>query len=820
MFKNYFKVAFRNLFKRKIYSIINIAGLAIGLTCCILIALFIADETSYDKFHSKSDRIYRVTRDFWGDKDLSTLHLGHVAPPFGPLLKQHFPDIQEVVRFYPTSDLFMIKDRSFQEENGYYVEPSAFKIFDFKVTKGDASQALNKPRTLMLSTTLAKKYFGQENPIGKIISWRYGGEKLSLKVTGVFEPLPDNSHFHPNYMISFRTLDNEKIYGRKGLKRNWGNNSFLTYILLPPNYNSKNIADKLDEFMNNTYGAFALAQKWMTRGKKASDFTHLYLQKLTDIHLHSHLDSEAEANGDINNVYVFAIIGLFILLIACINFINLSTARSANRAKEVGIRKVVGAYRQHLIFQFLSEAVMMTLIALVVAIGLVEAMLPSLNEFIGKNLSMNYFSNTGIILLLIGFMLLVGILAGFYPALFLSSFQPVKVLKGRLATGSKNSTLRTVLVVSQFSISIVLIVCTAIVYQQLSFVKNKSLGLDKDHVIGLRNNSEINDKFQTFRQELLKNPLIKNLGRSTIAPSQRLLNSSGSAEEVELNDSIQKSNVELRMVRADHDFLETFSIPLVKGRYFSRKFKTDDSAAFFINETAAKRIGWKNPQDAVGTRFKYDRRRGTIIGVMKDFNFESMHEPVKPLVMFMRRDNWYSNISIKLQGKNIKETLAYIKQAWEKIVPEQPFAYQFVDERFARLYEKEQKQGSLFMVFAGLAIMIACLGLYGLTSFIAEQRTKEIGIRKVLGASISSILQLVSRNFVVLVLMATGIALPLAFYGMNRWLESFAYHINLLNYWYVFLASGLVALLIALATISSQVLKVARVNPSQVLRNE
>ncbi len=820
MFKNYFKVAFRNLFKRKVYSFINITGLAVGLTCCILIALFIADETSYDKFHSKSDRIYRVTRDFWGNNKLSLLHLGHVAPPIGPLLKQQFPDIQEVVRFFNSNDLFTIKDQSFKEQNGYFAEPSAFKVFDFKVTKGDASKALNKPRTLMLSTTLAKKYFGNENPVGKTLKWQYNGQKMSLKITGVFEPFPDNAHFHPNYLISFSTLDNKKIYGRKGLKRNWGNNSFLTYILLPPNYNSKNISSKLDNFIDKTYGAYLASRKKQANTQKASDFTHLYLQKLTDIHLHSHLDSEAEANGDINNIYVFAIVGLFILLIACINFINLSTARSANRAKEVGIRKVVGAYRQHLIFQFLSEAVLMTLIALVVAIGLVEAILPSLNKFVDKNLSMSYFSNAGIIFLLLGFMLLVGILAGFYPALFLSSFQPVKVLKGRLATGSKNSTLRTVLVVSQFSVSIVLIVCTAIVYQQLSFINNKSLGLDKDHVINLRNNISVGNKYETFRQELLKNPLIKNLGRSTLAPSQRLVNSSGAAEEVELNDSIQKSNIKLRTLRADHDFLETFNIPLVKGRYFSRKFKTDDSAAFFINETAAQRIGWKNPEDAVGTRFKYNGRTGQIIGVMKDFNFESIHETVKPIVMFIRNDNRYSNISVKMQGKNIKETLAYIQKTWEKFAPEHPFSYQFVDERFAQLYQKEQKQATLFMIFAGLAIMIACLGLYGLTSFIAEQRTKEIGIRKVLGASVSSILQLVSKNFVILVLMAIGIALPLAFYGMDRWLDSFAYHIKLLNYWYVFLASGLIALLIALATISSQVLKVAKINPSQVLRNE
>lgn len=820
MFKNYIKVAFRNLFKRKVYSIINIAGLAVGLTCCILIALFIVDETSYDKFHKKSDRIYRITRDFWGTNGNLNLHLGHVAPPIGPLLKQHFPDIQEVTRMFETSSLLKVKEQSFLERNGFYAEQSTLNIFDFQVTKGQASTALSKPNTVMLSSILAKKYFPNDNPIGKIISWTVNQEKISLKVTGVFEPLPDNSHFHPTYMISFRTLNNQKIYGREGLKRNWGNNSFLTYIVLPEKYPAKRIAQQMDSFINKTFGAYAIAQGSMPKDKKASEFTHLYLQKLTDIHLRSHLDSEVEANGDISNVYIFAVIGLFILLIACINFINLSTARSANRAKEVGIRKVVGAYRQHLIFQFLSEAILISFIALLIAIGLVEALLPSLNEFIGKGLSMNYFTNGWILLLLLGCMVLAGILAGIYPALFLSSFQPVKVLKGRLATGSKNSTLRTTLVVSQFSISIILIVCTGIVYQQLSFVKNKSLGFDKDHVINVRAHAALTAKYETFRQELFKNPAIINTGRSTIAPSRRLINSNGAAQEVEINDSVQKSSVVLKSLHTDYDFLRTYKMPLLTGRYFSKKFKTDDSAAFLINETAARRIGWKNPKNAQGTRFKYSGRTGKIIGILKDVNFESMHEPVKPMVVLMRKNGRYSNVAIKMQGKSIKQALKHVETTWEKLFPDYPFFYEFVDENFARLYAKEQQEGSLLMVFAGLAIMIACLGLYGLTSFIAEQRTKEIGIRKVLGASVSSILQLVSKNFVMLVLIATALALPVAFYGMSRWLEGFAYHIELFNHWYVFLVSALIALAIALATISSQIIKVARVNPSQVLRNE
>ena len=820
MLKNYIKVAFRNLLKRRVYSFINIFGLAVGLTCCILIALFITDETSYDKFHKKSDRIYRVTRDFLGQDGNVNLHLGHVAPPVGPLLAQHFPDIQQVVRLRSTNSLFKINEQSFQERNGFYAEQNTFSIFDFNLIKGEAATALDKPNTIVLSTTLAKKYFARENPVGKVISWKIRQEKISLKVTGVFEPLPENSHFHPAYLISFRTLNNKKIYGREQLKKNWGNNSFLTYILLPEKYPAERVAKQLDGFIDKTFGVFALAQGFMPKGKKASGFTHLYLQKLTDIHLYSHLDSEVETNGDISNVYIFGVIGLFILLIACINFINLSTARSANRAKEVGIRKVVGAYREHLIIQFLSEAVLMSFIALIVAVGLVEALLPSLNTFIGKNLTINYFENAFMALLLVGFMLFVGVLAGLYPALFLSSFQPVKVLKGKLASGAKNSRLRTTLVVSQFSISIVLIISTGIVYQQLSYLKNKSLGFDKDHIITFYGNAELSAKYETFRQELLKNPSVVNTGRSSIAPSERLLNSNGSAQEVELNDSVQKSTVVLKSLHVDHDFLKTYKMPLLSGRYFSKKFKTDDTAAFLINETAARRIGWKNPKEAQGTRFKYEGKTGKVIGVLKDVNFESMHESVKPIVVLMGSANRYNSIAVKMHGKNMKATLNHVKQTWEKLMPDRPFTYQFVDENFARLYANEQKEGSLLMIFAALAIMIACLGLYGLTSFIAEQRTKEIGIRKVLGASVTGIMQLMSKSFVWLVLFATGIALPLAFYGMNKWLTGFAYHIELLNYWYVFLASAGIALFIALLTISTQVFKVARVNPAQVLKNE
>lgn len=494
MLKNFFSIAIRNLLKRKVYSFINIVGLAVGLSCCILITLFILDELSYDKFHSKSDRIYRVTRDFWSRDGVADLHLSRVAPPVAPLLKQHFPQIEEAVRLYSTynSAVFLLNHRSFQEKNGFYAEENLFKVFDFDIVQGNPEKALEKPFSIMLSEEMAKKYFQNGNPVGKVITWKFRGEKYSLKVTGVFKALPFQSHFHPEFLISFRTLENPKIYstgsnpknkGKSGLSRGWGNNAFVTYLLLPDEKVASDLTEQLDDFMDKTFGVFAKEEGWVDDPDiKVLDFTHLYLQKLTDIHLRSHLDSEIEVNGDINNIYIFAVIGLFMLSIACVNFINLSTARSALRAKEVGVRKVIGAYRQNLIFQFLSESILMTLIAMLLGLGLTEAFLPFLNDFIDKQLYISYW-NPFVIILLLGFVLIVGLLAGIYPSLYLSSFKPVRVLKGKIFTSTKKSSLRTVLVTTQFTISVLLIICTSIIYQQLSFIKNKELGFNQEHII-------------------------------------------------------------------------------------------------------------------------------------------------------------------------------------------------------------------------------------------------------------------------------------------------------------------------------------------------
>lgn len=833
MLKNYFNIAIRSLFKRKVYSIINIVGLAVGLSCCVLISLFILDELSYDKFHSKSDRIYRVSREYLNAEGIVDIHVGRIAPPIAPLLKEHFPQIEETVRLFSTyGSLFLVDDRSFQEDNAFYAEENIFKVFDFDIIKGSPEEALTKPFSIMLSEEMAKKYFQNEDPIGKVITWKLRDEKFSLKVTGIFKNLPLQSHFHPEFLISFKTLENPNIYqsgpdpndsksqGKAGLARNWGNNAFVTYLLLPEEKTAKNLENQLDDFIDKTYGVFAKKEGWIDGNEmKASDFNHLYLQKLTDIHLYSHLDEELETNGDINTIYIFIVIGVFILLIACVNFINLSTARSALRAKEVGVRKVIGAYRRSLIFQFLSESILITSLAMLLGLGLAEASLPFLNDFIGKELYIAYW-NPFIVLLLLGFVLIVGLLAGIYPSIYLSSFKPVKVLKGKLFASTKKSSLRTVLVTIQFSISVLLIICTSIIYQQLNFIKNKELGFDQEAIISLPYDLELTNQFDAFRQELLQNTGVVNLSRSNQIPSERLLNSFGSASDVEIYDSITNTDVLLKFVLIDHYFMDTYGIKLAAGRNFLENRPTDDTAAFLLNETAVKQIGWKKAEYAVEKRFTYANRKGKVVGVMKDVNLESMHEEVKPIVYLMGPFYFYSNISIKLKGENLSQNIAFVEKTWEKFLPDTPFQYEFIDESIAQLYVQEERQGTLFFIFAGLAIFIACLGLFGLASFIAEQKTKEISIRKVLGASIPQILQLMSRNFIILVLVASVVAFPFAYYGMYLWLQDFAYKINLNTNWYIFIISSLIALSIAIFTISTQVLKVATVNPANTLRNE
>ena len=809
MIRNYLKIAFRNLLKYRFISFINLFGLTVGLACCLLILTYILNELSYDTYHKEPGNVYRITRSFRNpETGAPSLVLGTIAPPFGPLLQNDFKDIRKMTRLLPNGTTPMrYEDKMFNEQNVYFADENLFDVFKVKVVKGNPAKALTDPFKVMLSETVAKKYFGSDDPMNKMIRL---DNNLNVMVTGVFQSFPSNTHIHPEIMISFNTLRDSTIYGEENLRNNWGNNSFFTYMLMPEGFQPNKMEAQFPDFLNRHFPMGPNAKY------KPAQWTSLSLQKLTDIHLRSHTDFEAEENGDIKRVYVFSAIALFILLIACINYMNLSTARSALRAREIGVRKVVGAQRKEIIAQFLSESILVSYLALILAFALTWFALPWLNKLSGQELSPDILMKWQVLVPVLLVPFVVGIVSGIYPALFMSSFRPVMVLKGLFKVGGGNISFRQVLVTLQFAISIILIVCTAVVFKQLKFMQQKSLGFEREHVVTVPYNAGLNEQFDAFRTELLSNSNIKDAGRSSRIPTGRLLDAQGS--RIDRGDSLAPTSADIKYVSADHDFITTYGVKIVAGRNFSRDFSTD-TGSFLLNEAAVKVLGLKNNEEAIGMNFEYGNRRGKLIGVFNDFHFESMHQKIVPLILLVPRSpNSYGNISLKIAGNNIPAALAHIEKTWKKFLPETPYQYTFLDENFDRLYQAEERQGTIFTVFACIAIFIACLGLFGLSAFAITQRIKEIGIRKVLGANVSTIVTLLSKDFMKLVIIAAVIAFPVAWYAMNTWLRDFAYRINI-PVW-IFLVAGFLAALVALVTISFQAIKAALANPVKSLRTE
>jgi putative ABC transport system permease protein len=806
MLKNYLKIALRNLLRHKGYSLINILGLAVGMASCILILLYVHDELSYDKYHEQADQIYRVTREWFNSDGSSSLHLGHVAPPIGPLLKNDFPDILQMARINSGGNpLLRHGDKVFQEERFYFADPNIFEIFTLPLLKGDPKNALADPNGVVLTPAMARKYFGDEEPLGQVLN--IDGQ-ADLKVTGVMQEVPANSHFHFDFLGSMKLL--EQAFGEQEFK-NWGSNNYATYLLFPKNYQVENFKKAVPDFIGRHH----------PDGKEAIPQTTLHLQRLTDIHLHSHLDSEIEANGNIVYVYIFSAIAFFLLLIACINFMNLATARSANRAKEVGLRKVVGAERRQLIRQFLGETVVMALIALLLAVVLVEVALPKFNAFAGKELALRSQGMLFILASLLGVTLFAGIVAGSYPAFFLSHFQPVAVLKGQ-KIGSTRSRFRSVLVIFQFAISIILIVGMGVVYNQLEYCRTKNLGLNKEHIVVLpvEQGQEIARRYPDIKNQLLQHPQIAGVAASKRVPSGRLLDSSGGS--VPVGDKYEPLNFRIANVRVDHSFIDTYGIQMAAGRNFSVEFPTDSTEAFLLNETAVTKIGWASPEAVIGQPFQYGNRKGRIIGVVKDFNYESLHQPITPIILLIAPQS-FNSISVKIRAEqptDIAATLEFLKQKWQEFRPNFPFQYSFIDERYEQLYQSEHRLGQIFGTFSLLAVFIACLGLFGLASYTAEQRTKEIGVRKVLGASLGNIVLLLSKEFALLVAVATLLSWPLAYFAMRLWLQEFAYRININHQILTFLLAAVLAFAIALITVSFQSIKAAMTNPVEALRYE
>jgi len=807
MLKNYFKTALRNLFRQRGYSLINITGLAIGMACCLLILMFINDELSYDNYSEYADRIHRITLKLkFGGRDF---HAAVACAPMAKTLVNDYPEVEEAVRFRRRgSYILKYGENSFKERRFIFSDPTFFKVFGIPLLKGNPETALKDPNALVLSKKTAEKYFGQEDPIGKIVKVN---NKDDYKITGVFDQIPGNTHFHFDVIASLESLEESR-------EPMWWSYNFNTYLVLSPQVDPKSLEAKFPEFIKK-YMAPQLEKligqsydKMIASGNLMMEFS---LQPLQRIHLHSDLDAELEPNSDIKYVYIFSAIAFFILVIASINFMNLSTARSAGRAREVGIRKVVGSQRSQLVLQFLSESMILSIISMILALVLVKLALPSFNNLSGKALPFSNFNHGEMILAVIVVTFLTGILAGLYPAFFISTFQPIKVLKGQLKSGVKSGWLRSGLVVFQFTASIILIIGTLVVISQLKYIQNKKLGFNKEHVLILDNAYLLDKQAEIFKNEMLAHSQIKSAAISSYLPVPSNRNNSVVFPEGQVAN---KNSTTLENWAVDYDYIKTLGMKVIKGRDFSREFSTDKTAVI-INQQTARQFGWEEPLGKHLSRVTSDQgdmTSYTVIGVVEDFHFDSLRNAIGPLIMFLGENNGL--MSFRINTRDISGTIALLRDKWNKFLPDQPFEYFFLDERFYEIYKAEQQLGKIFGVFAVLAIFVGCLGLFGLAAFIAEQRTKEIGIRKALGASVSNIIRLLSKEFVILVAAANVIAWPAAYMIMNQWLKDFAYRtsLNLIT----FLAAGAAALIIALLTTSYQAIKAALSDPVQSLKYE
>ena len=805
MLRNYLKIALRNLARYKQMTLINILGLAVGMTACILILLFVQYELSYDRYHEKADRIYRISRQFLNPDGAVNLHLGHLAPPFEPLLAEDFSGIiQQSARLFSGNPLitYEVGNKQIIENDFFFAEPEFFNIFTFPFIEGDPITALNAPNSLVLTESTAKKYFGNEDPIGKILNF---DNEIDMKVTGVVKDVPNNSHFRFTMLCSFVTLEN--YFGQEYMTSNWGSNNFSTYILLPEGYNSEELQAQFPSFID----------KHLTGNSDvpASQWTALQLWPLTNIHLYSQLDTEIEANGNIAYVYIYTIIALFILVIACINFINLTTARATRRAKEVGVRKVMGAEKSSLIGQFLSESVLVSLFALTLAVLLVTLALPYFTDFVDKQLSFDILGNPFLLLLLVGIILAVGIIAGSYPAFYLSAFQPARILRSSRGSQLGNSLLRSGLVVTQFVISIALVIGVITVERQLDYVKSKPLGFNQENLVVLPVNEKIYNQYEELKAQLLNQPGILDVTLSSRVPSGRLNDSQGG--QVEVSGEMKNLDFRLADVSVDHDFVNSFGIELTAGRNFDITRASDSTEAFIVNESAVRAIGYASSEEAIDKKISYGGRQGYIIGVTKDFHFESLHQSIAPIIFYITSRQVY-NLTTRVHASAMDETISYLKEQWSYLRPGFPFDYYTIGDRFQGQYDDEDRLGQIVQFFSLLAIFIAALGLIGLASYTAEQRAKEVGIRKVLGASVSQLLLLLTQSFSKLIFVAFLIACPLAYFVMNYWLDTFAYQ-DTLSVW-SFILAGVAALLVAGVTVGSQTFRTATQNPVESLRDE
>lgn len=817
MLRNYFKIALRNLSKHKFYSFINVAGLAVGLACCMIIALFVGDELSFDRYHEKKDRIYRITQH--GNFNGSEFRFAVNPAPMAEAMVSELPEVEKAVRFRNRGSYLVTTDamsESFTEKRLIFTDPDFFQVFSVPVVNGNPEIALKDPMSLAISESTAKKYFGNENAIGKVML--LDGDQ-EYHVTAVYKDMPKNGHLRFDFLMSMASLEESK-------NTEWLSNNFFTYVLLKEGTDPQEFEKKVNNLAEKHIAPeiVAFIGKNLEEFKAAGNYVIYNVQPLDKVYLYSDFIFDIGPTGDITYVYLFAAVAIFILVIACINFMNLSTARSSNRAKEVGVRKVLGSFRSHLIKQFLTETVLLCLVAFIIAIALASMALPFFNDLSGKAMEIPLQSPWfyGIIFICV---LFIGFLAGLYPAFFLSAFKPINVLKGKLALGTGSSMIRSGLVVFQFFISILLIIATATVYQQLNFIQNKKLGFAKEQVLVINDAYMLDKNIQAFKEELTQLPQITSASISGFLPVHGY-NRSDMSFWQDGQEPSQDNMVNMQIWKVDESYIQTLGMELVDGRDFNKNL-VSDSNAIILNEAAFKAYGFNEVDDDHSVlTFAFDNKTGSvnkkvfekyrIVGVVKDFHFESMKENIGPVGMALGRNN--GAITVKFNTEDIQSVLASTESTWKKFLPELPFNYSFLDSDFSTMYRAEKRLANIFTIFSGLAVLIGCLGLFALAAFMAEQRTKEIGIRKVLGASVGGIVFMLSREFSKLIIIAFVIAAPLAWWASTQWLSNYSYRVEIGIGLYLF--AGLMAFVIAWLTVGYQSIKAARSNPVDSLRSE
>ncbi|NBB19898.1 FtsX-like permease family protein [Runella sp. CRIBMP] len=796
MLKNYFKIAVRSLLKDKGYTALNILGLTIGLTFSLFLVFYITDELSYDRYHEKADRIYRVGAAIKEPERADKVAVTQF--PLGPTLKKEFPEVEHAVRFVRNGDktLFKKGDTQFFEEKVFYADSNVFDVFTYKFIAGDAKRALIAPNSLVLTRSAAEKYFQTtDNVVGKSLQ----GKKDTYNITAIIEDVPKNSHLRFNALISASSLG-------KDFGNNWGNFGFYTYALLTKNSDYKSFEKKL----------IPMYQKYM-----ASIFSpynvkiNYVVQPIVDIHLRSDLNNEPEELGSMSYIYTFSAVALFMILIACINYMNLTTARSARRAKEIGIRKVSGSLQRHLIAQFLTESTVITLASLVLSLLLIAILLPVFNDISGKTFTFGTIFQPITLISILTIVVVVGLVGGSYPAFYLAKFNPLVVLKGNLAKASSNAPLRQTLVVLQFTISMVMLISTWVVYDQLNFMKNKDLGYSKDQVLVINMppiNRDGRNEIKLMKSEFLKNPKVLSASSSWYTP-----NSNGqSFNLMEIEGKTGFVNLGVEVYGVDPHYLQTLGIQLSKGRNFTELDRADSLRRMIVNEALIKKMGWT---DALGKKIRFagdTANLAEVVGVFKDFHQKSLYNPIEPLILVYRENN--GSVQAKISPNDIPSTLAHLEKSYKKVFPQHSFQYNFLDQDFQSQFAADQKRGTIFTAFSSLTVLIACLGLLGLVAFTTEQRRKEISVRKVMGAETGHIVTLISKGFLYLVGVSCLIAFPIAWYFMNQWLEPFPYKTNISPITFL-LSAGLV-LLITLLTVSFHTVKAALMNPVKSLKAE